>query len=202
LRERLRKVNKFERRKRLTAPMGWVIFICLLKITLLHLGSLALAQQTPSPTNPQLEEWILKQIALGEEADLKKQFPDERDRVLSAQFLEKLLTNSLKGANVHRHGVQIRNAIVNEPLDLVGAEFPFETFLLDCHFLKDLNLSKSIFPKGLSFDGSTFASSARFYAMKVGSTTSFDRVIFMSGADFSEVATQFSTVGRLWDGHK
>jgi hypothetical protein len=78
---------------------------------------------------------------------------------------------------------------VNEPLDLVGAEVPFETFLLDCHFLKDLNLSKSIFMKGLSFDGSTFASPARFHAMKVGSTVSFDRTIFARGADFSEVAT-------------
>jgi hypothetical protein len=54
---------------------------------------------------------ILHQVASGEEADLKKEFPDEKDRVLSAQFLEKLLTNSLKNAKVHRHGVQIRNAI-------------------------------------------------------------------------------------------
>lgn len=189
LREPWHEESKFERAKRLTAPMGWVMFICLLVITLLHLGSFALAQPTLSPANPQLEEWILKQIALGEEADLKKQFPDEKDRVLSVQFLEKLLTNSLKGAHVHRHGVQIRNAIVNEPLDLIGAEVPFETFLLECSFLKEVTLSKSVFLKGLSFDGSTFASPAKFHAMKVGSTASFDRTIFMRGADFSEVET-------------
>lgn len=43
--------------------------------------------------------------------------------------------------------------------------------------------------KGLSLDGSTFASSARFHAMKVGGTASFDRTIFLKGADFSEVET-------------
>jgi hypothetical protein len=161
----------------------------LIAASLLFAGTPALGQPSLPPPNPSLEGLILHQVASGEEADLKKEFPDEKDRVLSAQFLEKLLTNSLQGAHVHRHGVQIRSAIVHEPLDLVGAEVPFETFLLDCSFLKEIDLSKSIFMKGLSFDGSTFASPARFHAMRVGRTASFDRTIFMRGADFSEVAT-------------
>jgi hypothetical protein len=163
---------------------GWLI-----GVVLFSPSDLVLAQSSSPSLNPLPEEWILNQVASGEEADLKKQFPEEKDRVLSAKFLEQLLTNSLKESKVHRHGVQIRNAIVNEPLDLVGAEVPFEMFLLDCRFLKEVNLSKSVFMKGLSFDGSTFLSPARFFAMKVGGAVSFDKTIFMRGADFSEVET-------------
>lgn len=161
----------------------------LLLTALLHLNNVALAQTPFPPPNPLLEEWILRQVAFGEEADLKKQFPDEKDRVLSASFLERLLTNSFKEAKVHRHGLQIRNAIVNDRLDLIGAEVPFETTLRDCRFLKEVDLSKTFFLKGLSLDGSTFASAATFYAMKVGSTVSFDRAIFLGSADIREVET-------------
>jgi hypothetical protein len=185
----VRRRKRVKKSKRFSGHHKSLIVGLLVLATLLHSGHVALAQTPPSPSNPLVEDWILRQVAIGEAADLKKQFPDEKDRVLSATFLERLVTNSFKEVKVHRHGVQIRNAIVNDPMDLIGAEVPFEISLMDCFFLKEVDLSKTIFMKGVSFEGSTFASRAKFYAMKVGSTVSFDRAIFLGDTDAREIET-------------
>src|SRR5688500_17044376 len=84
-----------------------------------------LAEHPPLATvrrNALAEKWVLKQMAAGRVADLKERFPDEAKRVLRTSFLEKLLTNTLKGITMHRHGVRIRNAVFVEALDLENAE--------------------------------------------------------------------------------
>ncbi len=62
-------------------------------------------------------------MAKGEIADLKQEFGEaEADRRLRARFLEELLTGELQGVKVHRRGVRISNAVIDEPLDLENAE--------------------------------------------------------------------------------
>ena len=63
------------------------------------------------------EEWVVTQTRAGEIADLSKQFPDkEKDkRKLNAHFLEELLTGALPGIKLHRHGVRIIGATIDEP---------------------------------------------------------------------------------------
>ena len=69
------------------------------------------------------EQFVLRQVAAGEIADLKQEFGEaEEDRRLRARFLEELLTGELTGVKIHRRGVWIRHAVVEEPLDLENAE--------------------------------------------------------------------------------
>ena len=69
------------------------------------------------------EQFVLRQVATGEIADLKKEFGEaEADRRLRARFLEELLTGELQGVKIHRQGMKIRNAVIEEPLDLEDAE--------------------------------------------------------------------------------
>jgi uncharacterized protein YjbI with pentapeptide repeats len=134
--------------------------------------------------NPLAEEWILERVALGEIANLKDQFPNEADRVISAKFLEKLLTNSLEAVEVHRQGVRITHAVLIEPIDLENAEIPHETWLDNCRFENKVNLSQSRISKSLSFDESSF-STADFNGMKVDYASFFRKASFAGPVDFS-----------------
>jgi len=172
--------------------------------------------------NPEAEEWVLKQVALGEVADLEIQFPDEKDRVLRAGFLEGLLTDSLEGVHVHRKGVRIEHAVLIEPLDLECAEIPHETRLEYCrfdetitlagaHFTKNFSLKKSSFEKGvnlqrasivgiMSVDEATFPNKneeANFNSIKVGHTIFLRNTVFAGFVDFrsAEISSQFVADG-------
>lgn len=134
--------------------------------------------------NPLAEKWVLEQVAAGQTADLLERFPKEQDRVLSASFIEKLLTTSIKSIVVPRQGVRIRNAVFVESIDLENAEIPCETWLIDSHFEDKINLPKSIFRKNLSFDGSSF-NEANFSSMKVEHTASFNNATFAGLVDFT-----------------
>jgi len=80
-----------EKSKRCLGHFKPLLLGLLLLTAILYLTNFAIAQTSRPPPNPLLEKWILEQVAFGEEADLKRQFPDEKDRVLSAKFLERLL---------------------------------------------------------------------------------------------------------------
>ena len=86
--------------------------------------------------------------------------------MLSADFLVDLLTGSTEDAEVHHKGVRIANGVVAERLDLELAEISHETRLTGFRFEGDVDLSRSVFLKGISFAGSSFRS-ANFSAMKV-----------------------------------
>src|SRR5712691_7305067 len=83
-------------------------------------------------SNPFAEQWVLKQVTAGKIADLKERFPKEADRVLSAAFLAKLLTDSPKEIKVYRHGIHIKYAILTEPVDLENGEILYATWLENC----------------------------------------------------------------------
>jgi hypothetical protein len=95
-------------------PLGFFFAVFL---TIIYASS-AVAKTGAAGLNP-AETWVVAQVRTGEIADLSKQFPDkEKDkRRLSAHFLEELLT----GAPLHRHGVRIIGATIDEPIDLKNA---------------------------------------------------------------------------------
>jgi len=155
------------------------------------------------------ERWVLKQVQSGEVADLQEKFPAEKDRALSARFLEDLMTDSLEGVHVHRKGVRIKHAVLTQPLDLEGAEIPHETRLENCRFdetitlensrfRKNLVLRESSFRKGinlgradiagfLSVDEAKFTNEdheANFNSMKVGSSAFLRKVAFAGPVNF------------------
>ena len=52
------------------------------------------------------EQFVLRQVAKGEIADLKQEFGEaEEDRRLRARFLEELLTGELIEVRIHRRGI-------------------------------------------------------------------------------------------------
>jgi hypothetical protein len=141
--------------------------------------------QTASQTLSQAENWVVQQVAKGQEADLKKQFPDEKDRKLSAHFLEQLLTGELPGLKLDRHGVRILWAVVDGPIDLSNAEIPCEVDLKACQFKDRVNFNFAHFKAGVSFYQGTFKEKAGFNTMKVDGTAVFEEAKFEALADFT-----------------
>ena len=125
-------------------------------VVVLHSLSLLGVADTPElEPSKRAEQFVISRVAAGELADLDE-LPNTADRVLSSEFLADLLSNSTKGAKIHRHGVLIAHATFPEDLDLLNADIPFNVQLSDCHFLADVELSQSHFKKNLILDGSSF----------------------------------------------
>ena len=132
---------------------------------LITTGMALAATQVRSDCKPDVERWVLENVAAGTTADLS--LCPESDRVLRADFLVDLLTDSLEDVEVHYRGVRIANGVVAERLDLELAEISHEIRLTGFRFEGDVDLSRSVFLKGVSFAGSSFRS-ASFTEMKVG----------------------------------
>ena len=143
-------------------------------------ASAVVAQTGTELLNP-AEKWVLKKIKAGERADLSTEFREEKDRTLSARFLEDLLT----GAALHRHGVRIEWASVTEPIDLENAQIPCEVRLDNCHFYKEVSFAHANIMGGLSFSRSTFGA-VHSRGIKVGGDAVFDFALFKGHADFTE----------------
>ena len=130
------------------------------------------------------EKWVAAQVTAGKIADLSKQFPDEIGRKLSAHFLEDLLTAALPGVKLHRNGVQIIGAIIDEPIVLKNAHISCEVGLQNCQFRSSVAFVRANLAGTVSFDESTFKAKADFSTMKVGSDASFQKAIFEEAVNF------------------
>jgi uncharacterized protein YjbI with pentapeptide repeats len=164
------------------SPINWFLGICLAAF---------LATISASAAAPQIdaEEWVAAQVTAGEIADLVEQFPEKENRKLSAHFLEDLLT----GTRLHRHGVRIKGAIIDEPIDLENAQVRCEVWLDDCQFNKSVTFARANFASGLLFHGSRCKESANFNGMKLGGTASFRGAVFEGPVDFvgADIANNF-----------
>lgn len=107
------------------------------------------------------ENWVVKQVRSGAIADLKTS-PYKKTPQLSASFLEKLLTGSLAGVQVHYHGVQIKNAVIADRVDLRGANIPFDVSLAGCVFESEVDCSLAHFKKNLFLPSTRFAGKVDF----------------------------------------
>jgi hypothetical protein len=147
------------------------------------------AAQGLSPT----EEWVVAQVTAGEIADLSEKFPEEHDRKLRAHFLEDLLTGTLPNVKLHRRGVRIQGAIIDEPFDLRNAQIPCELWLNHCQFMSDVSCIYTSLAGGVSFAESRFKAEANFNSMKVGRTASFNKAVFEGPVNFvaAEIASAF-----------
>src|SRR5438552_6801796 len=131
------------------------------------------------------EEFVVAQATAGKIADLDgalnadqtKKFPKENDRRLSAHFLEDLLTVALPGIKLHRHGVRITGAIIDEPIHLENEQIPCEVQLDHCQFNNSVTFAGANFAGGLLFSGSRFKGEANFNGMKVGGDASLERAV-------------------------
>lgn len=143
-----------------------------------------------TPLTPQ-EEFVRERVAAGELADLKQKFGGEEGaRVLRARFLEELLTGDLPGVKVHRRGVKIRNAVLEEHLDLEDAQVENNVWLEAFIFKKPVILRDSSFKKNLTIHGSQFFEVADFHRMLVMVAFFCQEAVFQGSVDFSHAVIQ------------
>src|SRR6266487_4010285 len=109
--------------------VNWFSGTCLAAFLTIIYASSAVAKTGAGGFTP-AEEWVVVQATAGEIADLSKKFSEEKDRKLSAHFLEDLLMGTLPGVKLHRHGVRIIGAIIEEPIDLENAQISYEVWLV------------------------------------------------------------------------
>ena len=142
------------------------------------------------------ENWVIAQVCAGEVADLSKQFPNESERKLGAHFIENLLTAALSGVKLHRHGVRIIGANINEPIDLENAQIPCELWLEHCQFNANASFTGASSEGTISFENSTFKADASFNSMKAGRAV-FNDAVFEGPVDFvaANITSNFEVQG-------
>jgi uncharacterized protein YjbI with pentapeptide repeats len=178
------------------SPINWFLGICLAAFLTTISASAAAPQIGAEGLNP-AEEWVVAQVTAGKIADLSKQFPEEDDRQLSAHFLEDLLMGTLPDVKLHRHGVQIEGACIDEPIDLKNAQIRCLVWLVHCQFNKNVTLDGANFAGVLLFDRSSFKEGANFSSMKVGSRALFQNAVFEGPVYFilADIAGDFDAKG-------
>ena len=169
-------------------------FLGIFLAAFLTVGSVLVAKaQTPARKLNPAERWVVEQVIAGKLAELSEKFPDEKDRKLSAPFLEDLLTGMPSGIKPLRIGVRIRSAIVDEHIDLTNAQIPWEVWLENGQFHRGVTFVHTHFTKGVSFSGSTFWGTANFERMKVEQIAFFRNAVFNGPAAFllADIAANF-----------
>jgi uncharacterized protein YjbI with pentapeptide repeats len=177
-------------------PINWFSGICCAAFLTIF-SSTGAARSSAGQLNA-AETWVFTQAMAGEIADLSKQFPDnEKDkRKLSAHFLEELITGALPGIKLHRHGVRIIGATIDEPIDLENAQIPCEVWLEHCQFNASANFNGTSSAGTISFENSTFKTDAGFNSMKAGRAV-FNQTVFEGPVDFvaANIAGNFEASG-------
>ncbi len=101
------------------------------------------------------ESWVIERIQNGEIADLNKFSPKGNDRILSATFLERLLTRKI-GELENTFSSEIRNVTFTEPIIMFYEEIDFAILFSNCQFNETVNFSRCHFKKFLGFENSSF----------------------------------------------
>ena len=178
------------------SPINWFLGICLAAFLTAISASEAAPQTGAGGLNP-AEQWIVAQATAGEIADLSKKFPKEKDRKLSARFVEGLLMGALPGFKPHRNGVRIIGAIIDEPIDLENAQIRSQVGLDHCQFNKNVTFYRASFAEFVSFENGAFKAEANFQSMKVGGDASFNNAVFDGPVNFvgADISSNFQANG-------
>lgn len=159
-------------------PVRILLLLCLILASQAQLGSCSEYTLDGQPLTPP-EKWVLAQVMAGKRADLEKRFGIAlKNYQLRARFLEKLIAGEFDHLRIPRQGVQIFNAIIENPLDLRNAEVNYYVRLSRCIFKKRVDLRDSHFKKSLDLSYSLFCDRADSEAMKVDGDAIYDDAIF------------------------
>jgi hypothetical protein len=176
-------------------PINWFSGICFAAFLTILYPSTGVAKSGAGELNA-TEQWVVMQTRGGEIADVSKQFKEKDKRKLSAHFLEELLTGALPGIKLHRHGVRIIGATIDEPVDLENAQIPCEVWLEHCQFNASADFNSANFAGTVSFENSAFKADAGFNSMKAGRAV-FNDAVFEGPVDFisADIASNFEANG-------
>ena len=144
------------------------------------------------------EQFVLKQAAAGEIAHLNQEFGGaEEGRRLRAGFLEDLLTGDSPGVRIHRRGVRISHAVIEEPLDLENAEVAVAVAFHDCIFQEIFVIRDAFFNYHLSLNGSHLLKGADFQRLQVAGSLFCRNTVFSGLVNFAAAGIdgQFAAEG-------
>jgi uncharacterized protein YjbI with pentapeptide repeats len=185
-------------------PINWFSGICLAAfLTTICASGAAGAQTGVGGLNP-AEEWVVAQVTAGQNADLSKRFPDDKEkRKLSAHFLENLLTGALADVKPPQNVIRIFEAVIEERVYLQNAQIPCEVWLARCQFKNSVLLADVSFARSVWFESSVFRSFL-FHNTKVGETASFRNVVFEDGAVFdnADIVSDFRAEKAQFTNHE
>ncbi len=150
------------------------------------------------------EEEILKQVAAGNEVDLRYRFgEDDKNRKIRGRFLEALLTaGGIPGLTIHRRGVVIKNAVITDDLDLKSAAMQSEVTLIGCIFGGNVNFQDCFFKYNLQILRSQFEKQALFIDIEVIKKAYFDETVFKREVNFkrAKIGTELSLKKTRFEG--
>jgi len=112
-------------------------------------------------------------------------FSAQKDKIISAAFLDALLTGGCRTAHISHEGLWIQGATIDGSLSLAGADVPYLDSLNQCTFKGDLDLSGSHFHNTLSLNDSKFERRADFSVMQVDGDLAIERAVFQNSFDLN-----------------
>ena len=149
-----------------------------------ELGSL---DPAPEPSWTRQEEWIWKQVLVGEAADFKQLYCEkepldpsagdevwqnaarsDKPRQVSERFLLDVLTKERFAEAVPPRGLRIVGALFTAPIDLSDVEFSRPIWLDWSRFIGPVSLRDARLGSILSFEGSAFQDTVDLSGAKVG----------------------------------
>jgi len=133
------------------------------------------------------ERWVLSQVHEGREADLERQFGEQRQmRRLRAPFLEKLISGGFDRSRIPPRGIQIAHASIDGPVNLDYSEVDYPLSLSHCLFQHPVTCQESHFKKDLTLSGSRFLQAADFKGIKVDGNLLCNDAVFEQGSSWSD----------------
>lgn len=148
----------------------------------------AIQGETPTTKITELtgpEAFVLECVNAGVPAFLypKNGVPDKDTVKLRASFLEQLLLGKLPGLKLHRHGVLINGAVIEDSIRLRNAQINCDVELSRSKF-SQVGLERANFAGKLSFEHSTFEHFADFRGVRVLGDAQFFNAKFKARVDF------------------
>jgi pentapeptide repeat protein len=139
-----------------------------------------------STPNPKAEDYVKNEILAGRDADLSKQFPNERDRVISAASIVSLW-NDPAAQKLTRFKIYF--ATIEGDIEAEGLSIPFNVEFHNCTFNGEINMASAAV-KTFRIDDSTVNGAVKMGRMLVGGDlalyqSTFRGEVTLFGADIN-----------------
>lgn len=119
------------------------------------------------------ERWVVNRLNSGQDADLTDQECPDKTRKLTGRFIQGLLSNSQADLAVANDTISISNAVINDPIRLVGGKVGYNIYFYHCEFNQGVQFQGTAFAGEVSFDESVFKGWVEFDHTKFAQLVTF-----------------------------
>jgi hypothetical protein len=161
----------------------WILLV----VAIIAPGTQASAQTAKTPA----ERFVLEHLKINGVADLSQS--GLKDKTISHEFLEALITNANPGPVVAIYGIAIRHATINGQLSVTNVTIPFPLSFDTCTFEEGFDFTSDIFARDFRLNGALVGSTsddfpALFEGARFSGSVSVDESFFNNGVDFTDAA--------------